>query len=69
MFHIGLLQIKCLKYLIIQLFSKDDFFSCCRFFNNITFLSDYMGFNTIDLNNINLDDNDTFDENNPERSY
>ena len=28
-----------------------------------------MGFNTIDLNNINLDDNDNFDENNPERSY
>ena len=55
--------------MIIQLFSKDDFFSCCRFFNNITFLSDYMGFNTIDLNNINLDDNDNFDENNPERSY
>ena len=33
--------------------------------NIVTFLSDAMGFNTIDLNSINLDDGD-FDEDDPE---
>ena len=49
-------------------FSNNDFFHDVDF-TIITFLTDYMGFNTIDLNNINLDHDNNFDENNPERSY
>ena len=64
MFLIALLQIKCFKNFNSVFLNGDIFFHDADS-NIITFLTDDMGFNTVDLNNINLDD-DNFDKDDPE---
>ena len=53
---------KMLEKLENYLFFSDDIFFHYLDSNNITFLTDNMGFDTTDLNNINLDDDDDDDD-------
>ena len=56
---------KMIKNLDHGLFSNDSIIFVNEDSNNITLLSDEMGFLSVDLNNINLDDAN-FDEDDPE---
>ena len=57
---------KMLEKLDNSIFSNDDIFFHDVNSNIIIFLSNDMSFNTIILNNINLDDDDNFDKDDPE---
>ena len=54
------------KHKTQEMIHKGDIFFQDVDSNIITFLMDDMGFNTIDLNNINLGDDNNFDEDDPE---